>query len=268
MIQRILAVAGNTWKEAHRNRAFTVLLLLGLALNGTGWALAKLAVRGQGIKVIQDFGYFAVSIVAVITAIMMGIILLYKELDKKTVYSLLPKPVMRYEVVLGKFVGLITLISCVIAVLGSFWLLLMWHLDALEVNGQSIVNNAWMSMILMALEAMVVTSIALMFTSWTRPLLSGIFTLGYFLMGRWIFLIQEHIDSGAGVLAEPGPLRTFAQVMTYIVPDLQTFNMSREIALGIDIHAGYVGASGMYALSFTAVFLLFGIWLFSRRDFV
>ena len=122
MLNRILALASNTRKEAFRNRAFVVLFMLGLVLNLTGWVLVKLAVRSQQVRVIQDFGFFAVSIVAVMTAILINVILLYKELDKKTIYALVPKPVTRLEILLGKFVGLMSLLVGLTVTFGLFWL--------------------------------------------------------------------------------------------------------------------------------------------------
>ena len=104
-------------------------------------------------------------------------------------------------------------------------------------------------------EAMIVLGVALLFSSWTRPFLAGVFTFGYFVMGRNMYLLREYLDAAKGPLAEPGPLRNIANGFTYIVPDLDVFNVSGEIALGIDVHGGYVLASTGYAVAFTAVFL-------------
>ncbi len=214
MLQRVLAVAQNTRREAFRNRAFLVLVLLGIGLNVTGFALAMLAVKSQAPRVIQNFGYFSVSIVAVVSAILLGVILLYKELDKKTIFTLIPKPVRRYEIVLGKFVGLSSLLLGLVVFLGLGWhLSIYWH-DAMEVGGRSVVPDLYVGLLLIWFEAVLITALALLFSAWTRPFLSGVFTFGYFLMARWVFLLQEHLDSSQGALAEPGPLRTGAQVVT------------------------------------------------------
>jgi ABC-type transport system involved in multi-copper enzyme maturation permease subunit len=268
MLRRILAVASNTRKEAFRNRAFLVLIIFGVVLLAAGWAMSKLAVQSQRARVIQDFGFFAVSIVTVVTAVLMGVILLYKELDKKTIYTLIPKPVLRLEILLGKFVGLVSLLVGLVIGLGLFWLLFLWWHDALEVADQPVFAEVLKCLFLVALEAMLITSLALLFSSWTRPVLSGMFTFGYFLMGRWVHLLQEHLDASMGFLAKAGPVRTIAQAVTYLIPDLQTFNTSRELALGIKVHGGYLLASAGYACSFTVVFLVIGIALFQRRDFV
>ena len=268
MIGRILAIASNTRKEAVRNRAFTVLVILGLLLNATGWALAKLAVRSQQVKVLQDFGYFAVSIVAVLCAILMGVILLYKELDKKTIYAVIPKPIDRSEIVLGKFWGLCTLLFWLVLGLGLCWLAFLAWAGAAEVSGQSLTLPIAKALVLIVVEAGLITAVALLFSSWTRPFLSGMFTFGYFLMGRWIFLLDEHLRAQMGALSKPGPLRTIATAFTYVVPDLQSFNVSKELALGIHVPWSYVGVASAYALSFTVVFLALAVLLFSRRDFV
>ncbi|MBT9559040.1 MAG: ABC transporter permease subunit [Myxococcales bacterium] len=265
---RIFAVASNTRKEAFRNRAFLALLILGMALIGTGWALSNLAVTSQKARVLLDFGYFAVGLLASIAGILMGVILLYKELDRKTIFTLLPKPVWRHEIVLGKFLGLLTLIIGLVVFLGGAWVLMLAMQDALVVAGVSVLPQLMKALVLVILEAMLMTSVALLFSAWTRPFLSGLFTIGYFVMGRTIFLLHEHLSGRKGALAEPGPLRDLAQGVTKIIPDLSAFNVSQEVVLGIHVPVDYVGASAIYALSFTAVFLVCAIVLFARRDFV
>ena len=268
MFGRIMAVAANTRKEAFRNKAFIVLVILGVMLNATGWVLAKLAVNSTATRVVQNFGYFAVSSMAVLTAILMGVILLYKELDQKTIFTLVPKPVYRWEIVVGKFLGLVELIAGLIAFLGICWAASLWWHEATEVAGAPILAEIAKACILILLEATLITALALMFSSWTRPFLSGMFTFGYFLMGRWVFLLEEHLAASSGALAEPGLARNMVRGVTYVVPDLQIFNTSTELSLGIPVHMGYIGAAAGYALAFSTVFLVVGAILLSRRDFV
>ena len=267
-MRRILAVAQNTRREAFRNRAFTVLVILGLLLNTIGFVLSNLAEPSQKARVIQNFGYFAVSFVGSITAILIGVILLYKELDRKTIYTLIPKPVMRYEIVLGKFVGLAQLLIGLIIFLALGWVAVMWAFDALQVDGNSVISSVAAAVYLVFLESLVVTSIALMFSGWTRPFLSGVFSFLFFITGRVVFVLQEHLAMMKGPLADEGPLRSFVEAVVYVVPDLSVFNISREIALGIEIPAQYLLSATLFALCFISVFLGVGIVLFSRRDFV
>ena len=150
--------------------------------------------------------------------------------------------------------------------LGIPWIATLWYFDALHVGGAAIWDDCLMGMILMIGEAMIVLGVALLFSSWTRPFLAGVFTFGYFVMGRNMYLLKEYLAAAKGPLAEAGPLRSLANGFTYVVPDLDVFNVSREIALGIDIHGGYVLASSGYAVAFTAVFLSLAALFFSRRD--
>ena len=168
---------------------------------------------------------------------------------------------------LGKFEGLVTLIAALTLGLDLCWIASMGWQDALKVADQP-TAECFKSLALIGLEAMLVTSVALLFSSWTRPFLAGMLTFGYFLMGRSIFPLQEHLDAQNGPLTKAGPIRAIAQAFAYLVPDLQTFNVSRELALSIPVPGDYLFASAGYASSFTAVFLVLGITLFSRRDFV
>ncbi len=268
MIGRIFAVAANTRREAYRNRAFLVLILMGLTMTIIGIVLSKLAVRNQAVKVIQDFGYFSVSMVCAITAILLGVILLHKELDKKTIYTIVSKPIARFEIVLGKFLGLLTLLAVFVVGLTIPWMATLWMYDALHVGGVAIWDDCLMGTLLMVGESMVILSAALLFSSWTRPFLAGIFTFGYFVMGKNMYLLREYLSADTGPLSEAGPLRTIGQGFTYIVPDLDVFNVSREISLGIDVHGSYVTSSLAYGLSFSMVFLCLSVFFFSRRDFM
>ena len=268
MINRIMAVAQNTRREAFRNRAFTVLVIVGVLLNTVGFVLSNLAEPSQKARVIQNFGYFAVSFVSSVTAILIGVILLYKELDRKTIYTLIPKPVQRYEIVLGKFLGLAQLLTGLIVFLASGWVFIMWAFDALMVNGQSVLGSVGAATALILCEALVVTAVALMFSGWTRPFLSGVFSFLFFITGRVVFVLQEHLALVRGPLSEKGPLRTLVEIVVYVVPDLSVFNISREIALGIHVPGHYVLSAALFAACFISVFLGLGIVLFSRRDFV
>lgn len=268
MLWRILAVAANTRREAIRNRAFVALVFLGITLVAIGWALSLLAVPSQKARVLLDFGYFAVSMLGTLAGILMGVILLYKELERKTIFTLLPKPVWRFEIVLGKFLGLFQLIVLLIAFLGGTWIFMLFLQDALTIAGRSVIYEIGKALVLASVEAMLLISVALFFSAWTRPFLSGMFTVGYFLMGRTIFLVHENLGGRKGPLAEPGPIRDLARAATYVIPDLQTFNISKELVLGIPVHGGYLWAATAYGLAFTSIFLVLAIVLFSRRDFV
>ena len=268
MLRRILAVAQNTRREAYRNRAFTVLLIVGVLLNTVGFVLSNLAEPSQKARVIQNFGYFAVSFVSAITAILIGVILLYKELDRKTIYTLIPKPVMRYEIVLGKFLGLGQLLFGLVIFLALGWIGVMWLFDALVVNSQSVLDSVGAAVFLVLLESLIVTSIALMFSGWTRPFLSGVFSFLFFVTGRVVFVLEEHLAMTKGPLSADGPLRQLVEVIVYVVPDLSVFNISREIALGIPVPGHYLWSAAAFAGCYILVFLGIGVALFGRRDFV
>ncbi len=267
-LARVLAVAHNTRREAYRNRAFLTLVILGVLLNAAGFLLSRLALPSQHARVIQDFGYFSTALVAVITAGLSGVLLLYKELDKKTIFTIIPKPAARHEIVLGKFVGLFVLVAVQVAGLGALWLLVLRWNGALTVNGTPIAWDCVKALALVILEASIVIAVALLFSSWTRPFLAGLFTFGYYVIAAEEYLIEQHLGARHSALAEPGPLRELAKAVTYAVPDLQVFNASQQLALGIHVPSDYVFAATGYASGFVAVFLVLAIWLFSRRDFV
>src|SRR5512138_1237065 len=106
MIRRVLTIAGNTFRENIRDRILYNLILFALIMILSSLSLGKLTL-GNEDKVILDLGLSSISIFGMLIAIFIGIGLVYKELEKRTVYALLAKPVHRYEWILGKYLGLL-----------------------------------------------------------------------------------------------------------------------------------------------------------------
>ena len=259
---RILAVASNTWREALRNWAFIGLMIVAMGFLFFSMALAELAVRGEAARVVLDFGYFAISLFGVVIAIVMGVILLYKELEKKTIYTILPKPIHRYEVLLGKYLGMLVVLVVEVVVMAVVWFLVLFAQEA------SLGMDTVMGVVLILFEIMLIASVALLFSSFSSPVLSGIFTLGIFVLGRLSYLVGDMLASSKGLFAQNPSMRPLGEFYVAVFPDLSVFNVSQDLLQGIPITAGYVLAAGGYALSYVVFFLGVGMILFQRRDFI
>lgn len=261
-IARILAVASNTYREAIRNRAFIVMLIAAVAVIAFSLVLAELAVRGQAARVVEDFGLAVIGLFGVVIAITMGVILLFKEIDKKTIFTIIPKPIARHEIVLGKYVGMLVILVIEVAVLAAAWALVLWA------KGATVGVEVWKAVLLAFFEIMLVTSIAVLFSSFSSPALSGLFTFGIFFLGRVSYLVSEMLEAHRSVFVTYPVLRPVGEAFVAVFPDLQVFNVSQDLLLGIPIGGAYILGVFAYALAYIAVFLSVAVVMFQRRDFI
>ncbi len=258
---RLAAVASNTFREAMRNRAFIGLGLLAVAFILFSLVLGQLAVVGQGARVVVDFGLFAVGLLASVTAIVMGALLLHKEVEKKTIYTILSKPVQRYEFLLGKYLGMLGILGVQVASLAGIW----WLVVAAQGGDFGIEHVKGMLLILF--EASMIAAVAVMFSAQTTPVLTGLFSFGIFAVGRVVSVIGEGLASGRVLFADNGAARAFGEVVVAIFPDLSVFNVSQQVLLGVPITGAYLAQAALYAGCYAAVFIVIGMLAFERRDF-
>ncbi len=259
---RVHALALNTFIEASRNRAFVGLGIAAVGLVASAIAVSQLAIRDQAARVLVDFGLFAVSLLSVVIAIVMGVILIFKEVDRKTFYLVLPKPVRRSEVVAGKFAGLLAVLVVAVALMGAAWFLSLWARDV-PLNPDMV-----KALVLVWLEAALLTSVALFFSSFATPVMSGVFTFGIFLVGRSIPILEELLRAKKGVLVRSPVARTIAEAVTGTFPDLSVFHVGKELILGVPVGWDYVAGVTLYCAGYCIFFLALGMLIFRRRDFV
>ena len=261
-LRRINAVAKNTFREAIRNRAFVGLTCFAVAFILSSLILSELTVVGQGPRVVVDFGLYAISLFAAATAILMGTLMVYKELEKKTIYTILSKPIRRYEFLLGKYLGMVGILLMEIIVLGLIWGLVLW------MQGGSFGGEHIKALVLIGFEASLVTAVGVMFSSQSTPALTGLFTLGVFVVGRIVYVLEEMLQGTKGLFVDNPFARLFGEVVTTIFPDLSVFNVSQQLLLEVAISWAYLGQAALYALCYGVIVIAIGILAFERRDFV
>jgi ABC-type transport system involved in multi-copper enzyme maturation permease subunit len=260
VLSRIAAVATNTLREAGRNRVFYGLLVAAVALLAFSVVLSDLALVDQRARLVQDFGLFAIPLLTIATAVLMGALLLHKEIERKTLNAILPKPIRRSEFVIGKFLGLCALLGGMMAGLGLCW----WAVLALRQGEMT--RALALALGLQYVEVMLVTAVALFFASLSRPVLAGALTVGVFVVGRVGYVVKDLLVAQKGVFAEVPFMRALGKVLLAALPDLSTFNVADEVLLGWVVPADYVLAAVGYGLAWTGFFLALALVLFERRD--
>jgi ABC-type transport system involved in multi-copper enzyme maturation permease subunit len=258
---RVFAVARNTYREAIRNRAFLGLLLLSVAFILSSVLLSALAVAGEGARVVVDFGFFAVGLFSAATAIVMGALLVYKEIEKKTIYTIVSKPIHRYEFMIGKYLGLMLIL--VAQVVG---LTIVWALVILLREGDVTVEHA-KGMLLVLMEVGVVAAVAMMFSAASNPMLTGLFTFGVFIVGRLVYLIEAMLQAPKGLFVDNALARAFGETVVTVFPDLSVFDVSQQVLLGVAVAPSYLAHALAYATGYAVVFMVIALFAFERRDF-
>ena len=257
---RVSAVMRNTLRETGRTRAFYGVLAVAVLLLFSSVVLSDLALVDQKARLVQDFGLFTIPLVTILTGILLGVVLLHKEIEKKTLYAILPKPIRRGEFMLGKYLGLCTLLLLEMAVLSVCWF------AVLMLRGGEIGAPLFSALLLSYTEVMLITAIATFFSALSSPMLSGVLTVGMFIIGRISYVVVDLMNATKGVFAEVPAMRWLGRSIIALVPDLSAFNISDELLLGWPVPPEYLIQSIAYGLSYAAVFLVLGLLVFERRD--
>lgn len=267
-MSRIAALALNTFREAVRNKVLYILLMFALVLLGLTYFFSQGALHEQ-VRVIRDVGLVGIEIIGALIAIFIGVNLVYKELDRKTVFALIPKPIRRWEFVLGKYLGMLLTLAVLMTIMAVTLFLVLWF--ALSVFGGDNDNGTVLRAVLLVFgEIAVITAIAVLFSSFSSPILSGALTLGIFAVGHFTPELRELIAK-----VEEAPLRALLRGGMRLFPDLHLFYVSGSMVGGqhVSVHGAYVDWSyvamaGLYGALYCAAAIALAMIVFSRRDFV
>jgi Cu-processing system permease protein len=263
MLGRIWAIALNTFREAARIRVLYGVVVLVVAANLLALVLGEMSIREQD-RVARDVGLAGISLFGSLTAIFLGVFLLYTEIQRRTIHAIVSKPLERWEFVVGKYGGMALVLSTLVALFAlSMTGLLAWYGIALTVSVIKAIALAWM-------EVLVVAAVAIFFSSFSTPFLSGIFALGLWVIGR----ITPDLRAVAAK-AESPLVQTLTSAVAEAVPDIHLFSVSGRSIDGqvVSVHGdfvswGYVGLAGGHAALWIAGLLVVACVVFSRRDFV
>lgn len=271
-MRRIAAVARNTFREAARNKVMYSLLFFALALIVSALALGELSVHEER-RMVRDVGLSGIDVFSVLIAIFVGVNLLYKELALKTVYTILPKSIARWEFVLGKWLGVMATLLVQIAVMGAvlaLTLLVQAGGAGPDAAGRSALDAALPKALwLFAMNVAIVTSVAMLFSAFTSPFLSGLFSLGVFVVGRQVPDLRQVAGRvGGGLGSALNGLAAVLPNLNLFVPSGTIVDAQRVSVHGQFVGAGYLGSVTAYALGYSALVLGLAMLIFRRRDFV
>jgi ABC-type transport system involved in multi-copper enzyme maturation permease subunit len=255
---RIAAIARNAFREAVRDRVLYNLVLFVLLLTGASIFIGELS-GGQERKVIVDLGLSAMLLFGVFIAIFVGVGLVYKEIERRTIYAVFSKPVGRGEFLVGKYLGLcLTLLVNVLVMAVGVSLALVY----VSRGWDPLIPTIWPAVLLIYVELMLLTAIALLFSSFSSPALSALLTFMVFIIGHF----SADLKNLAGSMGSAGARWLFT-ALYYLLPNLANYSFITPAAHGRTPASGFVFASGLYALVYIVVILAAATLVFSRRNF-
>jgi ABC-type transport system involved in multi-copper enzyme maturation permease subunit len=252
----IKVIAFNTFKEAVRDRILYLLLFFAALSILVSRILALLTV-GDRAKIIKDVGLASISFFGALMAILIGTGLVYKEIEKRTIFTLISKPMRRHEFLLGKFFGLVlTLLVMLVLMSVIFLALVFFHTFTVE-------WKMLLAILYIFIELILITAVAILFSSFSTPILSSLFSLCFYLIGHFSWSLETLIKkSPAGIF------KVLAQIVYTILPDLENFNFKTEVVHGLTIPPQVLLYSAAYGFLYTVFILGLAILVFRRRDFI
>jgi ABC-type transport system involved in multi-copper enzyme maturation permease subunit len=263
------AIAVITFLEGLRSRVFFGLFLLALALFSATYVLSYLFPRDV-VKVAVDLSLGITSLVGLILTLFLGTQLLAKDLEKRTIHTVLAKAVSRSEYVVGKFAGLSLIIVCAMAILGAFAGSAAWTVDAVTSDQYGVMH--WPAFLVslgaMTLMLILLTSVIIFFSSFTSSTFVALgLTLVVYFIGESTEALKSFLASGAeGIVISP----LFGKVVTvayYVFPNLAAFDFKTYAAHGLPLAPSVVAWAIAYGVVYTAVMIAAGAWIFRRREF-
>jgi ABC-type transport system involved in multi-copper enzyme maturation permease subunit len=266
-VRAILIVAGGVFRDSVRDRVAYGLVFFAALLMAASFLLAQLT-AGQDVKIIKDLGLAAASAIGVFIAIFFGIGLVTREVDRRSIYSLLSKPVTRTQFVLGKYLGLVLTLGANLAFMAAAFYAVLAYLDWVSPPA---IKAAWeapaldprmlKAFALIGVELMIVTATALFFSTFSSPFLSVALSFAVYVIGHFSADLKN-----IGSIVDSTILSSLARGVYYVMPNLAPLDVKSAVVHGLPVSTMHMllatGSSALYI----ATLLVAATIVFSRRD--
>jgi ABC-type transport system involved in multi-copper enzyme maturation permease subunit len=253
---RLVTICKNTFREAVRDRVLYNLVVFVLFLTAAAIFLGELT-AGQEARTIVNLGLSAMLLFGAFISIFVGIGLVSKEIEKRTVYAIFAKPISRTEFIIGKYLGLCLTILVNTAIMGAGV-----SLALLYVGGGNLAATIWGAVALIYLELTIIIGVSILFSSFSTPALSALLTFLVFVIGHFSSSLRELASSLGSVSAQ-----YLFDGIYYILPNLSMFSFSTNAAHGIIPPVSLLAGAASYAVVYNIILLIITTLIFSRRNF-
>ena len=255
MIERVYGVALNTFRESIRDKVLVTLIIFAVLVMGSSRVIQPLAL-GEEAKIIKDLGLSAITLFCVLISILVGGRIVYREVEKRTIYIMLAKPVRRWEFILGKYLGLMAvLVVSLVVMTAAFYVILL-------ILGVGAPLYLMLAVLMTLFEIAILTAVAVLFSTFSTPITGAVFTFAVYFVG--------HLSRDLKLLAAMSPspvVKAASYLFYYVLPNLGNFNIRPEVVYGAPLDPSALLLSGLYALVYTATLLLISAAIFNRKEF-
>ncbi len=264
----ILVIAYNAFRETVRDKILYNLVFFTIGLILFSLLLGQWSVFAEE-NVIKDFALAVMSLSGLMMSVFVGIGLIQKEIQRKTILTLLAKPLPRWHFIVGKYLGLLLVLALN---LGIMTLVFFLVLISIGVRPQP---NLLLAIYLVYLEMAVITAVALLFSAFSTPMLSALFTLGVYVAGHLAGDILNHLSFihrfGARLPGTPVISVWQERIIRgvyYVIPNLENFNIRGRVVYNLPLGHHYVLNTSLYGAAFILMYLIIASLWFSKRDFI
>lgn len=255
-MKRIFSIARNTFREAVRDRVLYNLVLFVLLITACAIFLGELT-GGQEARTIVNIGLSAMLLFGAFISIFVGVSLVSKEIERRTIFAIFSKPIGRGEFIVGKYLGLCLTLLVNVLVMG-----VGVSLALLYVGGGNLAISIWGAIFLIFLELAILTAVAILFSSFSSPALSALLTFFIFLIGHFSASLRDFAaNTGSSIT------KLFFDVLYYALPNLSFYSFITNASHGDAPPAAMLGGASLYAVVYVCVLLAITILIFSRRNF-
>ncbi len=256
-MRRVGVVALNTFREAVRDRVLYNLVFFALLMMAAAIAVGQISI-GIEQTVIVSLGLSAISVMGLLISVFIGVALVSKEMDKRTLYALLAKPVRRWEFLLGKFAGLVLTLAVNTAAMALGLLLVMVYVKhSLEGSDAAVLVAVYFIWLKLAL----IVALSLLFSCFTTPLLAILFTVGLYIVGLYV---QELRNLPVEVMSPA--MAAFTRWLSYLLPNFENFNVLALAAHGRAVPGALILQNTLYTVIYCAIVLTAAAAVFSRKN--
>jgi ABC-type transport system involved in multi-copper enzyme maturation permease subunit len=258
MNNRIGTIAFNTFREAVRDRVLYNLLVFAVLMMGAALLLGQISISIERMFLI-DMGLTGISLFGTVIAIFIGIGLVSKEIEKRTLYTILSRPVRRWEFVIGKFLGLTgTLVVNASFMTAAFFVAL---LSVSHYRFQASDTLLLLAIYFIVLEFMVITALATLFSTFSSPILSALMSFALFIIGSLADDLRAMAMMAHGVTSH------VLRLAVYLVPNFSSLNIISSVSRGQAVSPSLVFHNTAYAILYCVAVLSASVLIFERRNF-
>jgi ABC-type transport system involved in multi-copper enzyme maturation permease subunit len=256
MSSRLSAITLNTFREAVRDRVLYNLIFFVLLLVASAPLFGQISI-GLEKLILVNVGLSSISLFGVIIAILIGIGLVSKEIEKKTLYTILARPVRRWEFIVGKYFGLLmTLVVNTAFMTIGLYIALLVTAHGLH-RGDALLLAAIYCIVL---QFMIMVALTLLFSSFSTPIFSAIFAFALFVIGTFAEDLKNFAAMSHGIT------KWLTTAAAYLVPNFATLNLISQAAHEQPVSGSLIWWNTIYALVYSGAVIAASVLIFERRN--